>query len=256
MEVALGLMLAHLAVVLLGACLVGVYAVGGWTPRDTRLGKTGKPTNDLPARPDSTEEVLRRALHHPVDQVRLRNLDLLVERIRARRLSNDVVDQLLNAPDPAVRLTAANFVGDQAFEVLKSVFEDSRLRTRHRIWAVSILGQRFRHSEKAGVVLISAEAWLLKVAIRHGKDRALALRTLGEIGGVGAVEPLLKLASENIALAGGAHDAVTHIQSRLKNAGSGRLSVARLKKEEGGLSVAHQGGRLSLPPQQKDKNTS
>ena len=249
-EVFLAWLVVFLAVSVLAAAVIAVFAVGS-----SRAGLSGNPLGALPARPDSTEEVLRRVLHDSEDVVRLRNLNLLVERIRARRLSADVVDQLLNAPDIAVRLTAANAVGEKAFDVLKSVYEDSRLKTRYRIWALSILGQRFFHTPKGRAVVASGQAWLLKMARGPSVDSLLAIRTLGDIGDVGTVKQLLSLAEGDHGLSDSLRDAVLQIQSRLEGAESGSLSVAHLKMEEGALSVAHEGGRLSLALRQNDKKT-
>ncbi|MBT3218194.1 MAG: hypothetical protein HN348_03815, partial [Proteobacteria bacterium] len=80
-----------------------------------------------------------------------------------------------------------------------------------------------------------------------------AVRVLGEVGSVRAVEPLLKLTKGGLpsALKQESRQAVRAIQSRLENVEAGRLSMAPIHgggelsvaAEEGRLAIAHREGR-------------
>jgi HEAT repeat protein len=96
--------------------------------------------------------------------------------------------------------------------------------------------------------LPDAQGVLLQHGIGHAEAgvRAAAARALGEIGTVEAVLPLIELGGRGgPEVRESALAAVASIQSRLQGAAPGQLSVAH--GEGGTLSLAREGGELSLP---------
>jgi hypothetical protein len=97
-----------------------------------------------------------------------------------------------------------------------------------------------------------AEGVLIKLLGREEPAiRVAAAKALGLVGTVHAVEPLLPLTKELLGALGlraAALDAVRSIQARLGDAEAGRVSVAKVEDVAGAVSLAADGGELSLPP--------
>jgi hypothetical protein len=92
-----------------------------------------------------------------------------------------------------------------------------------------------------------AEMVLLARGIRHSDEgvRAAAAEALGRAGRVAAVQPLMELAQRSpIALRRTVQQAIAEIQSRLRGAAPGQLTVAAT--EGGTVSLATEGGEVSL----------
>ena len=100
-----------------------------------------------------------------------------------------------------------------------------------------------------------AEGALIKLLDREEPAvRLAAAKALGLVGTVHAVEPLLPLTRGLLGddkVREAAQDAVRRIQLRLGDAEAGRVSIAKVEDVAGAVSVAADGGELSLPPEKK-----
>ncbi len=204
------------------------------------------------------------------DDVRLRALATLAREYPSHPATRERLRAALRDRSDEVRLRAATALGDEGRETLVDILtraaEDSCVAR-----AVAALGQHLpaelaeatlRRALAAGTrretVLACLEhlrahgrpeAEALVIEALHQEDGAVAdaaARTLGRIGTVAAVAPLLE------ASAGGrgvCRQAIAEIQSRLPGAGAGQLSIAA--GEAGELSLAGADpGSLSLAEQQ------
>ena len=86
------------------------------------------------------------------------------------------------------------------------------------------------------------------LAVDDAKVRVAAAAALASVGTVRAVEPLLPLTKGvlDTELHRVAQDAIRKIQSRLGDAEAGRVSVSKVESLAGGVSLASEGGELSV----------
>lgn len=212
--------------------------------------------------------------------VRLRNLRLLAEKFRATEEAKSAALAALADPEPAVRLFAATFVkGGQGLAVLKALLEDADISDDLRADAVraagasrdpSLLGAVYALVPRRDPALAEAvaaalgqfggadaEHSLLRLMSRDAMEvKRAAATALGLLGTVSAVEPLLQLAREG-PLKEIARDAVRRIQARLGGeAEAGRLSIAAQDAAAGGLSIAADGGELSVAPDETSSGSA
>lgn len=137
---------------------------------------------------------------------------------------------------------------------------DAMARVGHRAGLPALCELAFaaRHDEVAAATARAlgtlgdahAEAALLGLLESGSSEvKVAAARTLGGLGTVRAVEPLLLHTEGFFAAADvrqAALDAVARIQQRLGPAEAGRLSIAAVADADGALSMARNGGALSL----------
>jgi HEAT repeat protein len=173
----------------------------------------------------------------------------------------------------AIALLAARLPPDRAgpllVEILKSRTDDARrqaiealghLRYAPALGPLVVLLERAdpATASAAAAALASlgdakSETALLEVLTGTERDvRLAAVRALGKVGTVRAVEPLMRLAESGHADAetrDGVRDAIRAIHSRLHGAEAGQLSLAKSDGQSGWLSVPQPGageGDLSL----------
>ncbi|MGE5125501.1 MAG: HEAT repeat domain-containing protein [Betaproteobacteria bacterium] len=217
--------------------------------------------NDVPARIAANLE------REPADGVRLRALATLAREFPGHPATRERLQAALRDRSDEVRLRAATALGDEGrdtlLEILTRAADDSCVAR-----AVGALGEHLpaelaeatlRRSLAASVrpetVLACLEhlrahgrpeAEALVVEALRSQDDAVveaAARTLGRIGTVAAVTPLLGASGGGRSSA--CRQAIAEIQSRLPGAGAGQLSIAA--GEAGALSLAEgDPGRLSL----------
>jgi HEAT repeat protein len=220
------------------------------------------------------EHVLANATGDGNPGVRLRNLKLLAEKFRSEEETKRAALAALADPEPAIRLFAATFVkGGQGLAVLKELLENAAVPDDVRVDAVRAAGASRdpallellyalvpkRDPALAAAVATAlgqlgkaeAETSLLRLMSRESTEvKRAAAAALGLLGTVRAVEPLLQLAAGPLGET--ARDAVRRIQARLGgDAQAGRLSVAAQDAAAGGLSIAAEGGELSVAEDDK-----
>jgi hypothetical protein len=216
---------------------------------------------DLPARIAANIE------REPVDGVRLKALATLAREFPGHSATRERLKAALQDRSDEVRLRAATALGDEGrdtlLEILTRAADDSCVAR-----AVGALGEHLpaeraestlRRALGAGTRRETALACLehlrtrgrsdaegLVVEALRSSDDAIveaAARTLGQIGTVAAVTPLLEASGSGGRAA--CRQAIAEIQSRLPGAGAGQLSIA--SGEAGALSLAEgDPGRLSL----------
>ena len=99
---------------------------------------------------------------------------------------------------------------------------------------------------------VRAESAVLRL-LQHSEvaEKLAAIQALGKLGTAAAVEPLLAYAEAFApsALKDAARQSIAAIQARLGDVAAGRLSLADGRSQEGQLSLATDGGTLSLAPE-------
>jgi HEAT repeat protein len=220
------------------------------------------------------ERLLANATDDPNPGVRLRNLRLLGDKFRSEEETKRAAEAVLADPEPAIRLLAATLVrGSQGLAVLKALIEEPGISDEVRRDAVRAAGASRDPSllellyalvpkrdpalaEAVATALgqlgkAEAETSLLRLMSRENTEvKRAAAAALGLLGTVRAVEPLLQLAAGPLGET--ARDAVRRIQARLGgDAQAGRLSVAAQDAAAGGLSIAAEGGELSVAEDDK-----
>jgi hypothetical protein len=216
---------------------------------------------DLPARIAANIE------REPMDGVRLKALATLAREFPGHTVTRERLQAALLDRSDEVRLRAATALGDEGrdtlLEILTRAADDSCVAR-----AVGALGEHLpaelaentlRRALAAGTRRETALACLEHLRARgrpeaeglamealRGPDDAVveaAARTLGRIGTVAAVTPLL--GASGAGRRATCRQAIAEIQSRLPGAGAGQLSIA--SGEAGALSLAEgDPGRLSL----------
>jgi hypothetical protein len=185
------------------------------------------------------------ALHDPIPEVRVNNLDALA---RDKKRSPEVLRAALSDPSEKVRLCAAVWLGAEGRPVLVELATNPT--TGDECAAEAIRGLRTALSEAQALTILE-DALSRR---RHSVVRA-TVEALGPIGSVAAVPPLravieshpLDFAMKRAAFAmkRAADEAIARIQSRLKGAEAGQLAVA--EGDAGQLTLADSAaGRLSL----------
>jgi hypothetical protein len=215
------------------------------------------------------------ATHDPVPGVRKRNLRHLVERYPSSDETRRAAEGAEGDADPEMRLLAAvSLGGERASGVLLALARDSGVRSDLRVEAVERL-RAARHPavfEVARDVAPDADAALAQAAARALAElgdaraepiliqllghesleaRSAAAEALGKLGTVRAVEPLLPLTkglTTSAALKDAARAAVRAIQGRLGVVEAGRVSLTEEEAHAGALSIASEGGEVSLAP--------
>ncbi len=212
----------------------------------------------------------------PVPAVRLRSLAVLQRRDPGDSVPREASRAALSDADPAVRLAAASFLGDEGMTVLAEMVENGRVDGGLRVEAFVLLVGRLPTSDALGwlermaallegvdraaagrlveavarPVETTAETVLLKVASRGARPlRVAAADLLGRVGSTQAVRPLLACAdaeSGEPAVRDAARRAVAGIRARLGAAEAGHVSLAVHADAAGGVSAADQPGGLSL----------
>ena len=220
------------------------------------------------------ERLLANATDDPNPGVRLRNLRLLADKFRSEEETKRAAEAVLADPEPAIRLLAATLVrGSQGLAALKALIEEPDISDEVRRDAVRAAGASRDPSllellyalvpkrdpalaEAVATALgqlgkAEAETSLLRLMSRESTEvKRAAAAALGLVGTVRAVEPLLQLAAGPLGET--ARDAVRRIQARLGgDAQAGRLSVAAQDAAAGGLSIAAEGGELSVAEDHK-----
>ena len=228
----------------------------------------------------SPERVSERLGHNartdPVPAVRLRSLAVLQRRDPGDPVARETSRTALSDADPAVRLAAASFLGDEGMSALASLAEDGGVDAGLRVEAfVRLLGRlptkdALGRLERMAVLLegvdraeagrlveavarpveTTAETVLLEVVGRAAKPlRVAAADLLGRVGRTQAVRPLLACAdaeSGEPEVRDAARRAVAGIRVRLGAAEAGHVSLAVHADAAGGVSAADQPGGLSL----------
>jgi hypothetical protein len=229
---------------------------------------------------ENRERVSERLSHNartdPVPAVRLRSLTVLQRRDPGDFVPREASRAALSDADPAVRLAAASFLGDEGMTALAEMVENGRVDGGLRVEAFVRLVGRLPTSDALG--------WLERMAaLLEGVDRAAARRLveavarpedaraetvllnvlagaarplrvaaaglLGRVGSTLAVRPLLAYAEIEPGepeLRDAARRAVAGIRARLGAAEAGHVSLAIHADAAGGLSSADQPGGLSL----------
>jgi hypothetical protein len=188
-----------------------------------------------------TTALAANARRDPLPGVRRQCLQALLERAPTSDAAAAALRVALNDSDERVRVLAARrSAGAESQEALLAL-SASKDDDVCREVAEALVAVADPRVEPALVELLSRPADAV---------RAAAARSLGRVGSIAAVEPLLVLTKG--ALFGGAardaaRDAVRRIQERLGDADAGRLSLAEAGNE-GAVSLAEPEGALSLAP--------
>ncbi len=145
-----------------------------------------------------------------------------------------------------VAVTAAGTSRDQS--TLKRICELSRTQAPRLAEAVAAALGRLGDAR--------AEPALLTLLEHTSPEAGLAAaRSLGEMGTIQAIASLLSLTEGSRApgtLRAAARDAIRKIQSRMGDAGAGRLSVVGWDAAQAGLSLVEEDGRVSLAEQRSN----
>jgi len=162
--------------------------------------------------------------------------------------ARDLVPAALEQPIRLLRRAAAVAAGDahdleQVERLCRSLREEPAWLIEAVVTALEKLGDA--RAEPALIALLG-----------HSDDaaRTTVARALGVLGTVKAVEPLLPLTKGLLqtGLHAAACDAVRRIQERLGDADAGRLSMAQAEGPSGALSIASEGGELSVADRVKE----
>jgi hypothetical protein len=215
------------------------------------------------------------AIADPAGAVRQRNMRFLVERVPGSPETLRAAVAVQGDADPELRLLAATVLDeDRALEILRGIVKDGGAPGSIRVAALEKLNA-LRDPLLLGVAsaaAASADAGLARVAARtlvslgdsasepaliallaheSAEVRMEAADGLARTGTVLAVEPLLQLtkgAPASTALKEAARAAIHAIQSRLGEVEAGRLSLAAQDEHDGALSLASEGGEVSVAP--------
>ncbi len=196
--------------------------------------------------PAITAALAANARRDPAPGVRRHCIEALLERAPTSDAATSAVRSALDDADERVRVLAARrSIGPEAQEALFAL-ATSKDDEVCRAVAEGLATLADPRAEQALVQLLSRPA---------DGVRCAAARSLGRVGSIAAVEPLLALTKG--ALFGGeareaAREAVRRIQERLGDADAGRLSLAE-PGGEGALSLAEPDGALSLAPRKPHK---
>jgi hypothetical protein len=101
---------------------------------------------------------------------------------------------------------------------------------------------------------VRAESPLISLLGHESTEvRTAAVKALGVVGTVRAVEPLLPLTKALLVpdLRAAALDSIRRIQGRLGDVDGGRVSVAKVEEVAGAVSISTEGGELSLAKAQE-----
>jgi HEAT repeat protein len=184
------------------------------------------------------ERLCDNALHDPIPEVRIKNLEVLA---RDRKRGPKTLRAALADPNEDVRLRAALWLGVEGRPVLLELATNAA--TGDECAAEAIRGLRTALSEAQALEILEGAL----ARHRHPVVRA-AVEALGLSGTVVAV-PHLRAVIEShpldFAMKRAADGAIARIQSRLEGAEAGQLAVA--EGDAGQLTLADSAaGRLSL----------
>jgi hypothetical protein len=218
---------------------------------------------------DVAGRLAQNAREDPLDRVRVRNLEVLHQAYPRHEVTARALRQGCQDASEAVRLFAAIALGAEARDLVRRLAaeaEDDSCSAR----AIAALGAELPPAEALRLLrgaledrrLATAEACVDRLGGQEGEESArsltlvleqekgsLAVAAARALGAVGTVEAVLPL-QEAGARAGGdlgqaARQAVAAIQSRLRGAERGQLTVATV--EGGTVALASEGGQVSLP---------
>jgi hypothetical protein len=207
-----------------------------------RLLRAVQDVTDLARRAASRGPLMERlcdnALHDPIPEVRINNLEALA---RDKKRSPEVLRAALSDPSEKVRLRAALWLGTEGRPVLLALATSAA--TSDECAAEAIRGLREALSEAKALALLESA-----LSRRRHPVVPAALEALGLVGSVAAVPPLRAVIESHpldFAMKRAADEAIARIQSRLEGAEAGQLAVA--EGDAGQLTLADSAaGRLSL----------
>jgi len=184
--------------------------------------------------------------------VRASSLEHLASSFSYQRAKTAVAGALESADD-SLRRAAVVVVGkakdaDQLLRVVALAYEKDASLGEAVATTLGQLGDAF--AESALIKLLGREEPVVRLA---------AAKALGLVGTVHAVEPLLPLTRGLLGddkVREAAQDAVRRIQLRLGDAEAGRVSIAKVEDVAGAVSLAADGGELSLPPDKEREPSS
>jgi HEAT repeat protein len=198
-----------------------------------RLGAIATLAREFPGHP-ATLARLRAGLADPSDEVRLRAAAALGDEGR-----ETLLELVTRAADDSCVARAISALGARlAPELAEATLRRALAAGTRRETALACLEQLREHGRPE-----AAEVVVQALGREDDSVAEAAARTLGRIGNVAAVEPLL--AASRRGRRGVYRQAVAEIQARLPGAGAGQLSIAA--GDAGALSLAEgDPGRLSL----------
>lgn len=177
-------------------------------------------------------------------QVRRRNLDLLLDDYPGHAATRGAGQQAANDPDADVRLLAAIALGPEGGPAVIEGLRGAEASAESIRRAVRWLATRGRSTAVEDVLL----------QLLNHSDGAVKLEAavaLGAVGTLAAVESLLAVTETLLAgadLKRAAQLSIATIQSGLKDAEAGRLTVIQPAGDEGALSINGGSGHLSATP--------
>jgi hypothetical protein len=227
---------------------------------------------DIPAR------LAQNVAEDPLLTVRVRNLDVLCDHFPDSLAAGRAMVRFLDLPQVRFRLLLS--IGEKGIERLSSTLSEGgsmesrsirclrlladgsgkdevvnsivralgRLNYRSRFEAMEALCRRGAGLDEGDAIaaLQSDEPDVWRVAVK-------VLERVGTVSAVGPLRSLLQERSLPFGLAGRVKDAIERIQERIPGADRGQLHLAGTVLESGGVSLAEEGGRISLPAETEEE---
>ena len=216
-----------------------------------------------------SHDLMTNAKNDPLPAVRKANMEALFDEFPDSDDALSAAKKAMDDADPLIRLRGAFAAGDAGVPVLRNLAMISSRAvqelSRRGLWTYDelevLLNSEHPQIRTAAVSVMSnvkdarVEGFLISILTnKWDPDTLAAIRAIGQVGSIKAVEPLLPYTEGFLAapkLKEAARKAVSAIQERLGNVKGGRLTVA--VAEQGRLSTAPVDGGVSLVPQRPKK---